>query len=40
MSQESPIILAGVIARYASSIQESDPETALSLFSVAKNIRG
>ena len=40
MSQESPLVLAGVIARYASSIQASDPETALSLFSVAKNIRG
>ena len=40
MSQESPLILAKYIAKYAASIQTTDPETAVNLFGIAKQIKG
>jgi hypothetical protein len=40
MSQEDPRILAGFISKYASSIQGEDPETAIRLFTLVKQIRG
>jgi hypothetical protein len=40
LSQESPVILAKYIAKYASSIQRLDPETAIKLFGIVKKIKG
>lgn len=40
MSGESPQVLARYIAKYASSIQEKDTETAIKLFKLAKQIKG
>lgn len=40
LSGESPIILAGFISKYARSIQNSDPTTAIKLFGIAKSIKG
>lgn len=40
MSQENPIILASFIKKYATSIQNSDPVTSLSLLRLARNIKG
>lgn len=40
MSNEAPLILAGVISKYAKSIQESDTETAIKLFSIVKRLKG
>lgn len=40
MGNEDPRILAGFIAKYASSIQSTDLETAVKLFGVVKKIRG
>jgi len=40
MSGESPVVLSLFIKKYASSIQKSDPATAIQLLSVAKSIRG
>jgi hypothetical protein len=39
MSGEDPRILASYIAKYARSVQSSDPETALKLFEVARKIK-
>ena len=38
MASESPIILASYISKYAKSIKESDPETAIKLFKIASSI--
>jgi hypothetical protein len=40
MSGESPLILAKYITKYASSIQASDPETAIELFDIARRVKG
>lgn len=40
MSNEDPRVLAGYIAKYAASIQGHDPETAIGLFRIAKQIKG
>ncbi len=40
MSSEDPLILAAYISKYASTIQGSDPETAINLFDVARKIKG
>jgi hypothetical protein len=40
LSNESPIILAGYIAKYAKAIEKTDPVVALKLFNVVKSIRG
>lgn len=40
MSNEHPLILAKFISKYASSIQNKDPVTAIKLFKMAKNIKG
>lgn len=40
LANESPIILAAFIKKYARSIEESDPETSIKLFGIAKSIRG
>jgi hypothetical protein len=40
MSGESPVVLSLFIKKYASSIQKSDPTTAIQLLNVAKSIRG
>ena len=40
MSGEDPRILAKYIAKYASSIQEEDTETAIKLFSIVKRLKG
>jgi len=40
LSKEDPRILAGYIAKYASSIQGTDPETALELFTIVRKIKG
>lgn len=39
-SNESPVVLAAHISKYARSIKDQDPETALQLFKVAKSLRG
>lgn len=39
MSGEDPRVLAGYISKYAASIQNSDPETAVKLFTVARKIK-
>lgn len=39
LSQEDPLILANYISKYATSIQDKDPETAISLFALAKQIK-
>lgn len=39
LSKEDPRILANYISKYAISIQETDPETAIKLFKTVKNIR-
>lgn len=39
-SNETPVVLAAHISKYARSIQAQDPETALQLFKVAKSLRG
>lgn len=39
MSNESPTILAKFISKYATSIQHSDPATAIELFSIARKIK-
>jgi hypothetical protein len=40
MSQEDPRILCSYIAKYATSIQGDDPETAIALFSIVKKLKG
>lgn len=40
MSNEDPRILASYISKYAASIQDCDPETAVKLFEVARKIKG
>ena len=40
MSNEDPRILAVYIAKYAKSIQGDDPETAINLFRIVKQIKG
>jgi hypothetical protein len=40
MGGEDPRILASYISKYATSIQKDDPETAINLFTVAKQIKG
>jgi len=40
LGEESPQFLAIHIAKYAKSIQSSDPETALKLFQIVKSIKG
>jgi len=40
MSNENPLILAGFIKRYATSIQSDDPETAVQLMKIVKRIKG
>lgn len=40
MSNESPLVLASFIKKYAASIKSSDPETAVQLLSIVKSIRG
>jgi len=40
MSGESPNIVCSYITRYAKSIQGDDPETAITLFSLVKNLKG
>lgn len=40
LSKEDPRILAKYIAKYATSIQEFDPETAVKLFQVVRRIKG
>ncbi len=40
MQGEDPIILAKFISKYADSIQNTDLDTAVKLFKIAKNIRG
>ena len=40
MSNESPLILASYIKKYASSIKSNDPETAIKLLNIVKSIRG
>jgi hypothetical protein len=40
MSEEDPRILAGYITKYATSIQESDLETAIKLFAIVKRLKG
>lgn len=39
MGGEDPLILAKYISKYASSIQSRDPKTAISLFSLARQIK-
>jgi hypothetical protein len=39
LSKEDPRILAKYISKYASSIQESDPEVAINLFLLVKRIK-
>jgi hypothetical protein len=40
LGEEDPRILANYISKYAASIQGADPETAISLFSLARQIKG
>lgn len=40
MGNEDPLIVSSYISKYARSIQGSDPETAIKLFSVAKSLKG
>jgi Predicted membrane protein len=40
LSNEHPQILANYISKYASSIQSTDPNTAIKLLKIVKNIRG
>lgn len=40
LSGESPAILVNYINKYAKSIQTTDPETSIKLFSISKSIRG
>jgi hypothetical protein len=40
LKNEDPKILARYIGRYATSIQNSDPETAIDLFKIAKRVKG
>lgn len=40
MSNESPIILANYITKYAKSIQLTDLETSIKLFNISKSIKG
>jgi hypothetical protein len=40
MSAEDPRILCSYIAKYATSIQGDDPETAIALFSIVKKLKG
>lgn len=40
MSGEDPLIISSYISKYARSIQGSDPETAIKLFTIAKSLRG
>ena len=40
LSNESPLLLASYINKYARSVQISDPDTAIQLFKIAKSIRG
>lgn len=40
LSKEDPRILAGYISKYASSIQGTDPDTALELFAIVRKIKG
>ena len=40
LSKEDPLILAKYISKYASSIQGTDPETAIELFTIVRKIKG
>jgi len=40
LSSENPILLAAYIAKYARSIQATDPSTSIQLFKIANKIRG
>lgn len=40
LSNEDPRILARYIGKYATSIQDSDPETAINLFKIARRVKG
>lgn len=40
MSNESPLILASYIKKYAASIKSSDPKTSAKLLNIAKRIKG
>ena len=40
MGNEDPRILVGYITKYAKSIQGDDPETAIKLFSIVKQLKG
>jgi hypothetical protein len=37
---ESPLVLAGFISKYAKKVQSEDPEIAIRLFKIVKNLRG
>jgi hypothetical protein len=39
LGKESPAIVAKYIAKYASSIQSGDPETAIKLFAIAQSVK-
>ena len=40
LGSEDPHILGSYISKYAKSIQETDPETAIQLFSIVKKLKG
>lgn len=40
LSNESPLMLASYITKYARIIQETDPSVSIQLFKIAKNIKG
>lgn len=40
MGNEDPRVVSGFISKYAKSIQGTDPETAITLFSIAKRMKG
>lgn len=39
LSGEDPLVLAGFIRKYAQKIQNSDPETSINLFKIARSIK-
>jgi hypothetical protein len=40
LANEDPRILSKYISKYATFIQESDPETAIDLFKIARRVKG
>jgi hypothetical protein len=40
MGKEDPRVVSGFISKYAKSIQATDPETAITLFSISKRMKG